>query len=195
MTGPDLCPHQDKPWRCITCCLKALRNDLPRLQRAVKNAEKNNQTGSNPGFGSRVPAGFSVSALALVQDLEQAGGLDRIEQQLNTLRDPELLRDLQRHVRQWRSRCALILRDALAPYTLTWSVRERDGWRDRPIPCPVVNEYGDCAAPLIVHRDNNPESASYGKPQTIRCRTNDDHEWPLAHGGWLRLGVLLGGVA
>lgn len=193
----DLCPHGDKDWRCPTCCLAELRRNTPRLEKAVRNADKTISGGSSsPGFGSRVPAGFSVSAFSLLQDIRQHGGLDIIEKQLNTMRDPERLTALRKTLRQWRSRASLILRDALAPYPLTWDtpVPQQDGTdriENRPVPCPVVDEYGDCGHPLLVHRDNDPGSPNYGKAAVIRCRARDDHEWPLAHGGWLRLGVLL----
>lgn len=207
----DVCDHGDKPWRCPTCCLAELRRNLPRLEKAVRGATRGNANSGSPGFGSRVPAGFSVSAFALLQDIRQHGGLDIIEAQLTTLRDPERLEQIRRTLRQWRSRASLILSDALAPYPLRWPVygplwnpdgtpvlnddgQQQDGWRDQDIPCPVVSDDGDCAAPLLVHRDNDPDSPNFGKPESIRCRRDDTHEWTLAHGGWLRLGVLLGGT-
>lgn len=183
----DLCPHQDRDWRCPVCCLQSLRRDLPRLQRAIRQNEKTSGGGSLT-FGSRVPAGFGTAALALVQDITAAGGLDYIERQLNTLRDHAPLSLLKRSVRQYRSRCALILHDALAPYPLLWP-------DNTAVTCPVVDEFGSCDQPLAVHRDNDPRSEHYGKAAVIRCRRDDDHEWTVADAGWLRLGVLLGGVA
>lgn len=205
----DLCPHGDKDWRCVICCLASLRRDHQRLTRAVRTRDKSGSDGPRPAFASKEP--INLGALALLQDIAKTGGLDRIEAQLNTLRDPEPLRELQTKVRKYRSRCALVLKDALAPYPLTWAVygprtspggrpvlnsdgQQVDGWQDTPIPCPVVNEHGDCAAPLLVHRDNDPDSKHYGKAAVIRCKRDDDHEWQLAHGGWLTLGVLLGGT-
>lgn len=193
------CPHGDKTWRCPICCLADLRRDLPRLRTAVRHTQKGS-SGGRSAFGSRVPAGFGTAALALLQDITQAGGLDYIERELNTLRDLERLQQLRRHVRQYRSRAALILHDALAPYPLTWDTPSTSQAGEtvvetRPIPCPVVDDIGDCGAPLLVHRDNDPDSEDYGKAAVIRCKRDDDHEWTLANAGWLRLGVLLGGVA
>ena len=182
-----LCPHGDRDWRCPTCCLMDLRRDYSRLVQAVTEAEKGTG-GGRSSFGSRVPAGFGTAALALLQDINARGGLDYIERELNTLRDPEPLGLLRRNVRQYRSRAALILHDALAPYPLLWP-------DNTPVACPVVNDEGDCAGGLLVHRDNQPASPDYGKAAVIRCRAHDDHEWTVADAGWLRLGVLLGGVA
>lgn len=194
-----LCPHGDRDWRCPVCCLADLRRDLPRLQRAVRQNEKGTGGGSR-GFASRVPTGFGTAALALIQDINARGGLDYIERQLNTVRDPEPLALLRRHVRQYRSRAALILHDALAPYPLTWDTPgvNRDGdpiVETKPIPCPVVDITGSCGAALLVHRDNNPKSEHYGMAAVIQCQRDEDHAWTLEAGGWLRLGVLLGGVA
>lgn len=205
----DLCPHGDKTWRCPTCCLLELRRNLPRLEQAVSVRDKTGGSGPRPAFGSREP--INSSALAVLQDIRKAGGLDSVEAQLSTLRDPARLGDLRRQLRQWRSRTALVLHDALAPYQLVWPVhgpildktgqplldehgQAREGWRDKPIPCPVVTVDGDCNAGLSVHRDDDPDSPDYGKASLIRCQRDDTHEWPLAHGGWLRLGVLLGGT-
>jgi hypothetical protein len=193
----DRCPHGDKDWRCPVCCIAEIRRNLPRLERAVAVREK---TGDSEGaarfFASREL--INVAAYALLQDLNRAGGPTGLEHALNTLRDPARLAEVKREVRQLRSRLALILRDALAPYPLTWdtSSTDHDGRRTvetKPIPCPVVDQDGDCAGPLYVHRDNDPDSDDYGKPAVIRCKHDDDHEWTLAHGGWLKLGVLLGG--
>jgi hypothetical protein len=191
------CPHGDKTWRCPTCCLADLRRDLRRLEAAVSDRDKSTPGGGRSVFGSREP--INLPALALIQDIQQAGGLDYVERQLNTLRDPVLLRDLRKNLRQWRSRAALVLRDALAPYPLTWDTDSTDDNGNptvvtAPILCPVVDEYGSCNSPLLVHRDNDPVSDDYGKPAVIRCRKDDTHEWPMADRGWLRLGVLLGGV-
>ena len=183
----ELCPHHDREWRCPVCCLASLRRDLPRLRSAVRNNEKGAAGGSS-SFGSRVPTGFGTAAYSLLQDIQARGGLDYIERELNTLSEPQPLNDLRRNVRQYRSRCALILHDALAPYPLLWPDNSVIG-------CPVVDEYGTCAAPLKVHRDNDAGSEHYGKAAIIRCQRTDDHEWTVAHAGWLRLGVLLGGVA
>ena len=195
----SLCPHGDKDWRCPVCCILSLRRDLRRLERAVRANEKSTGGGAS-SFGSRVPTGFGVAALALLQDINTAGGLDYIERQLNTLTDPEALADMRKKVRQYRSRCALILHDALAPYPLTWDTpgttqTGEEIVETKPVPCPVVHELGQCGADLMVHRDNDPKSEDYGKAAIIRCRHNDDHEWTLRNAGWLRLGVLLGGVA
>lgn len=195
----ETCDHGDKPWRCPVCCLAELRRNLPKLEQAVTNAESAKGGGGRPGFGSRTPPGFSLPALSLLREIRDAGGLDIVEAQLNTLRDPERLTAVRRSLRQWRSRAALVLQDALAPYPLTWDtpVTAEDGTarvETRPIPCPVVDEDGDCAGPLMVHRDNNERSPDFGKSTVIRCGYDDDHEWPLASGGWLRLGVLLGGT-
>lgn len=192
------CPHGDKEWRCPICCLAALRRDLPRLHRAVSVRDKTGTLGGRSAFGSREP--INTSALSLLQDIDHAGGLDYIERELNTLRDPQRLGPLRRHVRQYRSRCALILHDALAPYPLTWDTPgvDDDGKpivETKPIPCPVVNDIGSCDAPLMVHRENDYRSEHFGKAAVIRCRIDDEHEWTLANAGWLRLGVLLGGVA
>jgi hypothetical protein len=193
----DRCPHGDKDWRCPTCCIAEIRRNQPRLHRAVSIREK---TGGSEGtarfFASREP--INVPAYALLQDLNRAGGATGLEQALSTLRDPSRLAEVRRTLRQLRSRLALVLHDALAPYPLTWDTPTIDqhGRRTietKPIPCPVVNENGDCGGPLHVHRDNDPHSEHYGKPAVIRCKHNDDHEWTLAHGGWLNLGVLLGG--
>lgn len=208
MSDPT-CPHGDKQWRCPTCCLLELRRNLPRLDQAVSVRDKTVGGGPRPAFGSREP--INVSALALLQDIRKAGGCNGIEHNLATISDPEGLAALRKSLRGWRSRSALILRDALAPYELVWPVHgprtnkngeplrndhgvQVEGWQDRPVLCPVVNDEGDCASPLLVHREDDPGSVDYGKATVIRCRRHDDHEWPLAHGGWLRLGVLLGGT-
>jgi hypothetical protein len=195
MTG-DLCPHGDKDWRCTICCIANLRRDTPRLQKAVRVRDTASMDGPRPGFTSRPP--INIAALALLQDLTRLGGPDGIEHTLNTMRDPQIIADIERRTRQYRSRAALILHDALAPYPLTWDTPgvDADGQdivETKPVPCPVVSEYGDCGGPLMVHRDGDETSDNYGKAAVIVCRLKDDHEWPLAHGGWLRLGVLLGG--
>jgi hypothetical protein len=196
-----LCPHADKEWRCTTCCIAELRRNHTRLTAAVSVRNKTGNDGPRPAFGSREP--INVSALALLQDLGQHGGTDGLEAKLATTRDPNALRDLQRQVRQYRSRSALILHDALAPYPMLWPVEEtvtdkatgeqKQVWKDRPIPCPVIDEDGPCGGDLMVHRDDDPASPNFGKAAVIVCRSDDEHEWTLAHGGWLRLGVLLGG--
>lgn len=182
-----LCAHGDKEWRCPTCCLMHLRRDLPRLKDAVQNHQRGLGGGSG-AFGSRVPTGFGTAAFALLQDITQAGGLDYIERDLNTLLDHERLQALRRDVRQYRSRCALILHDALAPFPLLWPNND-------PVLCPVVDERGSCNAELLVHRDNDQHSDNFGQAAVIRCRYDDDHEWSAIRGDWLRLGVLFGGVA
>jgi hypothetical protein len=200
------CPHGDREHRCPTCCLLALRKYMPALDRAVSIRDKAPGSGPRPAFGSREP--INTSAFALLQDINRAGGLNTVEHHLHVLRDPEL-RGLERNVRQWRSRASLILRLATAPYPVLWPTlvpvvragkpvldgrgQPRLELRDRPVPCPVVLEEGDCAAPLRVHRDDDPESPSFTRPELIRCARYEDHEWTLAHGGWLRLGSLLGG--
>lgn len=198
MTGQTLCPHGDRDWRCPTCCLAELRRNHPRLMLAVQVRDKTGGSGGRTPFGSREP--INVGALALLQDVMAAGGLDRVEEQLATRRDPALLAALRKQVRQWRSRSALILKDALAPYPLTWDTHSTNDKGEptvvtRPIPCPVVTAEGNCPGTLDVHRDNDPASLDFGKAAVIRCNRDDDHEWTLQAGGWLRLGVLLGGVA
>ncbi len=199
MTRPaDVCPHGDKPWRCPTCCLAELRRKLPRVETAVRVRDKTGGGSSGGVFGSRIE--INTDAFALLQDIRKAGGLDKIEADLNTLRAPRPLNELRRTVRQWRSRCDLILRDATAPFPLTWDVPGLDKQglpilTTKTILCPVVNEHGDCGGELHVHRDDDPKSLTFSSPDLIRCRRNDDHEWTIKHGGWLRLGVLLGGVA
>jgi hypothetical protein len=192
------CSHGDRDWRCPTCCLLNLRRDLHRLELAVSVRDKSSAQGGRSIFGSREP--INLPALALLQDIHRAGGLDYVERQLNTLRDPAVLADLRTGLRRWRSRAALVLRDALAPYPLTWDTPGLDDTGrptvvTRPIPCPVIDQIGTCDGPLHVHRENEQTSADYGKPAVIRCPRDDSHEWTLAQGGWLRLGVLLGGVA
>lgn len=197
-----LCPHGDKDWRCATCCIAELRRNHTRLEAAVSIRDRGRPVGPRPGFASREP--INVSALALLQDLKQHGGPTGLEQQLATTTDPQTLTDLRRKVRQYRSRSSLILHDALAPYPLLWPVEvtvtdEQTGQpktvvKDKPITCPVIDEDGTCAGDLFVHRDDDPASADYGKAAVIVCRRDDEHEWTLKAGGWLRLGVLLGGT-
>lgn len=198
MSEQEPCPHGDKQWRCPTCCLAELRRKMPRVERAISNREKTGGSSGKSVFGSRME--INTSAMALVQDISRAGGLDKIEADLNTLTESLTLNQLRRSVRQWRSRCDLVLREVTAPYDLTWDVHETDSdgnhhIRTRPILCPVVNEHGDCAGKLQVHRDDDQDSATFGREQTITCRNADDHTWGIQYGGWLRLGVLLGGVA
>lgn len=194
-----LCPHHDKDWRCIVCCLAYLRRNTHILDRAVQTSDRGRTDGPRPPFGSREP--INVSALALVQDLNQHGGTNGLEHKANTYRDPQAHADIKRRIRQFRSRCALILGDALAPYPLTWDTpvtRETDGQtvhtvETRPIGCPVVTADGPCTGELYVHADDDAGSANFGKAAVIVCHADDEHEWTLASGGWLRLGVLLGG--
>jgi hypothetical protein len=195
VTDADVtCPHRDKPWRCVTCCLAALRRDLPRLERAVTvrldGAERADYVrGGMPSWEL-----INLNARALIQDIERAGGLDQIEAKLNTYRDPDALADLRRHVRQWRSRAALILADVLAPVPLMWDAEVDGTIKTIPVLCPVVSDQGDCHGSLRYHRDDDPNSDYYERRAIIRCARDDDHEWHIRHGGWLRLGVLLGGT-
>lgn len=205
----DKCPHGDKDWRCPTCCLAELRRNHPRLVAAVRNRDQGGPGGGKAVFGSRVP--INDGALALLQDIAAAGGLDSIEGALNTLRDPARLAAVKTNLRKWRSRCSLVLKDSTAPYPLLWPdwvpardakgqpVLEPDGepkmvLKDKPVACPVVSDEGDCAGDLMVHRDDDDDSPNLGKPSAIVCRRDDDHAWTLANRGWLRLGVLLGGT-
>lgn len=198
MSQSQPCPHGDKDWRCPICCLAELRRKLPRIEAAVTARDKTGSSSGRSVFGSRME--INTSALALLQDVSAAGGLNTVEHHLNTLIDNLALNQLKRNVRQWRSRCNLILKEATAPYDLTWDVpgTDKDGnptVRTETILCPVVNEHGDCAGRLQVYRDNDPKSATFMRPQTITCRNDDDHTWGVHYGGWMRLGVLLGGVA
>jgi hypothetical protein len=191
-----LCAHGDKEWRCTICCVAYLRRNETRLRRTVRTRTSGTGDGPRPPFGSREP--ININAHDLIQDLNSHGGTDGLEHKLNTYRDPQALATLQRQTRQYRSRCALILRDAVAPYPLTWDTPtvDSDGHptvRTLPIGCPVVSEHGGCPGELYVHADPDPLSPHYGKAAVIQCHTDDDHEWTLAAGGWLRLGVLLGG--
>lgn len=193
-----LCDHGDKDWHCTVCCLAYLRQNLPRVEKAVRNRDKTSQGGgsSRPASGSREQ--INVGAFALLQDVAREGGTNGLERNLATLHEPERA-DTARLVRQFRSRCALVLKDALAPFPLTWDAKDVDEngnpIRNKPVLCPVVNENGDCGGQLYVHRDDQPTSPNYGKAAIIVCRNDDEHAWPMADGGWLRLGVLFGGVS
>lgn len=185
------CPHKDKPWRCIPCCISALWRDVPRLERAIRNQERAGNDGPRPGFGSREP--INLAAYALLQDLGRHGGVGGLDNALHTLRDPARLNELRRRTRQYRSRASLILHEALAPYPLRWPVDQPDGTcKDEDVPCPVIDDEGTCGGQLLIHRNTDSTSGTYGKPLTIVCRYDDTHEW-AAGLGWLRLGVLLGG--
>ena len=190
----DRCPHDDKPWRCVPCCLAELRRSVPLLTRAVRVRDKGGQDGPRPGFASRPP--INVAAFALLQDIKQAGGTDGLEATVNTVSDPNELYETRRLIRQYRSRAALVLHEALAPYPLLWPYIEttasgEEVTRNKPIGCPVTSEDGQCQGALMVHRDNDPASPNYGKAAVIRCQVDDEHEWAWAFGGWLRLGAML----
>lgn len=192
----DLCAHMVKEARCVICSLAELRRQLPELHRAVTGPREVGPAADFTKGGERSWEPINLAALSLLQDIDARNGLDAVEAALNTTTDPERLREVQRDVRIWRSRCVLILGLALAPYPLRWDRRKPDGSVEEvDVLCPVVNDTGDCGGTLRVHRDNDPNSEHYARAAVIICTRDDDHEWPLRHGGWLRLGVLLGGVA
>lgn len=193
---PEICAHGVKEARCTICALAELRRRLPDLSRAVAGAREVGPAAEYTSGGAPSWEPINLSALSLLQDIDAKGGLNTVEASLNTLTDPEQHRALSRDVRIWRARCTLILGLALAPYPLRWDRRTSSGTVETVnVLCPVINDQGDCGGILRVHRDNDPASEHYGRAAVIICTLTDDHDWPLRDGGWLRLGVLLGGVA
>jgi hypothetical protein len=193
---PETCAHGVKEARCVVCALAELRRRLPEVTRAVAGAREVGPAAEFTSGGAPSWEPINLAAMSLLQDINADGGLDAVEAALNTVTDPERLRVLQRNVRIWRSRATLILGLALAPYPLRWDRRKTDGTVETVnVLCPVVDDQGDCGGILRVHRDNDPSSEHYGRAAVIICTHDDEHDWPMREGGWLRLGVLLGGVA
>lgn len=193
--------------------VQGLIDSLPALQRAVtlKPVEASAAgfvSGGAPSFEL-----VSLAALSLLQDMRRdaqlherrirsidelpcrsfvpardlVAALRHFSQALRTCEEARLAHpdaiEARRALGTWVRRCALVLREARAPYRLL-------GPDSRPVLCPVV-EQGEvgafvCHGELLVFRDNET-----GIPVTIRCHNNVTHEW-VSGPSWMRLGALLG---
>jgi len=190
-----------------------LCRSLPRLTQAVrmKTVEASSAgfvSGGAPSFEL-----VSLSALSLLQDLrrhsarhEQAvralpglharayhpardlpASLRHLAQALATAQEQRLsaptVTEARHDVGAWARRCALVLRDARAPYRLI-------GPDGALITCPVIEQGPElayvCGGALMVHRDD-----ATGVPRSIICTRHATHEWPQGP-AWMRLGALLG---
>lgn len=193
--------------------VQGLIDSLPAIKRAVtlKPVEASSAgfvSGGAPSFEL-----VSLAALSLMQDMrrdsqlherriraipelpcrsfvparELVSSLRHFAQALSACEDARLAHpdatEARRALGVWVRRCALVLREARAPYRLL-------GPDSRPVECPVIEqgEHGayPCRGELLVFRDDET-----GVPRTIRCRANVTHEW-LSGPGWMRLGALLG---
>ncbi len=196
MRDQSRCAHDDRLNRCVICALAELRRNLQALDAAVTGLRDKTTSSDYVRGGAPSWEPINLAALSLLQDIRDAGGLNHVEATLNTSLRPRQADNLQKDVRQWRNRAALILGQALAPYVLLWDQTDENGsTRTIPVACPVIDEHGECGAPLRVHREQDPTQPNYSRPVTVTCTRRDDHDWPISHGGVLRLGVLLGGVA
>jgi hypothetical protein len=184
----NTCSHGDRPLRCGICALMELRQAVDRIHIAVTDPRA--VTGGSDFVRGGAPSWepINLAALSLLQDIRAAGGLTLVEATMRSTVAPESAAVAVRQVVGWRNRAHLILGTALAAYALLWP-------DNTAVLCPVIDEHGECAAPLKVHREQDPDHPSYGRPALVQCARDHDHNWPLAYGGWLRLGVLLGGVA
>lgn len=196
--------------------VQQLIENLPRIKAAITLKPISESSAGFVSGGAPTYELVSLSALALLQDMrrdsqrhEQAiraipdlpcrrfvpardvvSALRHFSQALSACEDARLsdpaATEARRALGAWVRRCALVLREARAPYTLL-------GPDGRAVACPVV-EQGEtgayvCAGDLLVFRDDET-----GVPRVIRCRRNVTHEWPNGP-AWMRLGALLGVLA
>lgn len=191
------CQHGLKDWACTPCCLRDLWDRLDDLNRAVTAARTSSGGSEFVTGGARSYEPINLSARALQEDIAKAGGLRKVQQTIGRGTQP----DLERTVRQWRSRARLILGEAVAPYRLHWThvpylvVRRNRFDYDHHDPaavCPKDTINGPCLGALWVHYDDQPWSPTFMSISRIECRHDDTHLWEGGL-GFMKLGRENGG--
>jgi hypothetical protein len=169
---PGQCIHLVFEDACVLCARAELGKLVERIERAVTAARSSSHDFGGGSGGTPSYELVNVAALSLLQDMHR----------VRSATDRDYLK--------WRNRARVILTEAFASRPLVTDTDpdpETGVIRSRPVLCPE----DECEGRLLVQRNSDHSSSSYGRPDLITCAGNGSHRWEYRFGGFLRLNVKL----